>query len=251
MAQTAAPARVVSMLITYVTGDDLGVLESGPTVGDETTLEDARSIIEKFAIDLPEPVSACLDNPEAETPKPGDAFFEATETRLIARPQESLEAAAEMARGLGLHTEILGDALEGEARDVAGDQAALAGSATELPSVLLSGGELTVTIKGDGRGGPNTEFLLALAGALEGADNIHAIACDTDGIDGSENNAGAVIGPDTLQRAGVADLDLARMLDNNDAYSFFEALGDLVVCGPTLTNVNDFRAILVLPRSVT
>ncbi len=247
LAAAAAPARVVSLLISDVPGDDPGVIASGPTVPDETTLQDARAIIKKFAIELPDRVSAYLQNPDAETPKPGDAVFKTTQTRLVARPLESLEAAAEKAKELGLHAIILGDALEGEARDVAREQAALARASTELPCVLLSGGELTVTIKGNGRGGPNTEFLLALAAALDGAATIHAIACDTDGIDGSEDNAGAVIGPETVARAKAAGLDLVGLLENNDAYSFFEALDDLVVCGPTLTNVNDFRAILVLP----
>ncbi|MEE8350881.1 MAG: glycerate kinase [Rhodospirillales bacterium] len=246
LAAAAAPARVVSLLISDVPGDDPGVIASGPTVPDETTLQNARDIVEKFAIELPDRVWAYLQNPDAETPKPGDAVFEITQTRLVARPLESLEAAAEKAKELGLHTVILGDALEGEARDVAREQAALARASTELPCLLLSGGELTVTIKGDGRGGPNTEFLVSLAAALDGAENIHAIACDTDGIDGSEDNAGAVIGPETVARAKAAGLNLAGLLENNDAYSFFEALDDLVISGPTLTNVNDFRAILVL-----
>jgi len=246
LAAAAAPARVVSLLISDVPGDDPGVIASGPTVPDETTLQNARDIIEKFAIEVPDRVWAYLQNPDAETPKPGDAVFEITQTRLVARPLESLEAAAEKAKELGLHTVILGDALEGEARDVAREQAVLARASTELPCLLLSGGELTVTIKGDGRGGPNTEFLVSLAAALDGAENIHAIACDTDGIDGSEDNAGAVIGPETVARAKAAGLNLAGLLENNDAYSFFEALDDLVISGPTLTNVNDFRAILVL-----
>jgi len=246
LAAAAAPARVVSLLISDVPGDDPGVIASGPTVPDETTLQNARDIIEKFAIELPDRVWAYLQNPNAETPKPDDAVFEITQTRLVARPLESLEAAAEKAKELGLHTVILGDALEGEARDVAREQAVLARASTELPCLLLSGGELTVTIKGDGRGGPNTEFLVSLAAALDGAENIHAIACDTDGIDGSEDNAGAVIGPETVARAKAAGLNLAGLLENNDAYSFFEALDDLVISGPTLTNVNDFRAILVL-----
>lgn len=245
LAEAAAPAKVVSLLISDVPGDDPAVIASGPTVGDGTTTADALAVLEKFSVDVPERVTAWLKGGEAETPKPGDGVFAATETRIIARPQDSLEAAAEKAKDLGLAAVILGDAIEGEARDVARDHARLALDA-EPGTVLLSGGEVTVTIKGDGgRGGPNTEYLVAMAGALGGAANIHAMACDTDGIDGSEDNAGAVIGPTTLARAKDLGFDPAAYLDGNDAYTFFEALGDLVVTGPTLTNVNDFRAILV------
>ncbi|MDA1090398.1 MAG: glycerate kinase [Proteobacteria bacterium] len=258
LAQAAAPARVISLMISDVPGDDPAVIASGPTVADATTTADALAVLEKFSIQVPKNVTAWLNGGGAETPKPGDAIFKGGETRMIARPQGSLEAAAKKAKDLGLTALILGDAIEGEARDVAREHARLARAVAagdgpvKAPAVLLSGGEVTVTIKGDGgRGGPNTEYLLALAEALEGADAIHAIACDTDGIDGSEDNAGAVIGPETLARAKAAGLDAADFLNGNDAYSFFEALDDLVVTGPTLTNVNDFRAILVLHQNLT
>jgi len=254
LAQAAAPAQVVSLMISDVPGDDPAVIASGPTVADATTTADARAILEKFSVDVPASVTAWLDGDEAETPNPGDDVFDATDTIIVARPQGSLDAAAAMAGELGLATLILGDAIEGEARDVALEHADLARAIAagegpvQAPAVLLSGGEVTVTIRGDGGcGGPNTEYLLAMALALDGADNIHVLACDTDGIDGSEDNAGAHIGPDTLQRAKDAGLDAAAFLNGNDAYTFFEGLGDLVVTGPTLTNVNDFRAILVLP----
>jgi hydroxypyruvate reductase len=255
LAQAAAPARVVSLMISDVPGDDPAVIASGPTVADATTTADALHILERFSIDVPARVTAWLGGAEAETPKPGDAVFDATQTIIVARPQGSLEAAARAAEEMGLTPVILGDAIEGEARDVAlshaelahGELARAAALDSGRPSVLLSGGEVTVTLRGDGgRGGPNTEFLLALALALDGAPAIHAMACDTDGIDGSEDNAGAVIGPETLARAIDAGLDAKAYLMSNDAYSFFQRLGDLVVTGPTLTNVNDFRAILVL-----
>ncbi len=246
LALSAAPAKVVSLMISDVPGDDPAVIASGPTVADATTTADALRVLERFSIDVPAGVTAWLDGTEAETPKPGDAVFENTVNRIVARPQGSLEAAARAAEEMGLTPVILGDAIEGEARDVALAHAERARDAAR-PSVLLSGGEVTVTLKGDGgRGGPNTEYLLALALAFDGAPAIHAMACDTDGIDGSEDNAGAVIGPETLGRAKEAGLDARAYLDGNDAYSFFESLGDLVVTGPTLTNVNDFRAILVL-----
>jgi hydroxypyruvate reductase len=254
LAQAAAPAQVVSLMISDVPGDDPAVIASGPTVADATTTADARAILEKFSVDVPASVTAWLDGDEAETPNPGDEVFDAADTIIVARPQGSLDAAAAMAGELGLATLILGDAIEGEARDVALSHADLARAIAagegpvQAPAVLLSGGEVTVTIRGDGgRGGPNTEYLLAMALALDGADGIHVMACDTDGIDGSEDNAGAHIGPDTLLRARDAGLDAAALLNGNDAYTFFEGLGDLVVTGPTLTNVNDFRAILVLP----
>jgi len=251
LAQAAAPAKVVSLMISDVPGDDPAVIASGPTVADATTTADALQVLERFSIDVPASVTAWLGGAEAETPKPGDAVFADTENCIVARPQGSLEAAARAAEEMGLTPVILGDAIEGEARDVAFSHAELAHAelarAAARPSVLLSGGEVTVTLKGDGgRGGPNTEYLLALALALDGAPAIHAMACDTDGIDGSEDNAGAVIGPETLARAKDAGLDAKAYLDGNDAYSLFQSLGDLVVTGPTLTNVNDFRAILVL-----
>ncbi len=252
LAAAAGRARVASLLISDVPGDDPAVIASGPTVPDRSTLKDARAVIERFEIALPPAVAACLADPANETPKPGDPAFGNAETVIVARPRESLEAAAREAAKAGLKTVILGDAIEGEARDVAADQARLALAVrtnekpVAAPAALLSGGETTVTVRGSGKGGRNTEFLLALAIALDGAPGIYAIACDTDGIDGSEDNAGAVIGPTTLARGRAAGLDAGKHLDNNDAYSYFARLGDLVVTGPTLTNVNDFRAILVL-----
>ena len=246
LAQAAAPAKVVSLMISDVPGDDPAVIASGPTVADATTTADAIRVLERFSIDVPAGVTAWLGGNAAETPKPGDAVFADTENRIVARPLGSLEAAARAAEEMGLTPVILGDAIEGEARDVAKAHAELA-RAAKAPTVLLSGGEVTVTLRGDGgRGGPNTEYLLAMALVLDGAPAIHVMACDTDGIDGSEDNAGAVIGPETLARAIDAGLDAKAYLDGNDAYSFFHGLGDLVVTGPTLTNVNDFRAILVL-----
>ena len=253
LAAAASPAGIVSLLISDVPGDDPAVIASGPTVADPTTTEDALGVIEKFAIDVPPAVADALRSAAAETPKPGSPAFESTNTRIVARPQGSLEAAASKVEEMGWTAVILGDAIEGEARDVARQHATLAlgtmetGKPAKPPAVLLSGGEVTVTLKGKGRGGPNTEYLLALALALDGVVGIHALACDTDGIDGSEDNAGAVIGPKTLARARDLGLDAVKYLADNDAYGYFEALGDLVVSGPTLTNVNDFRAILLSP----
>ena len=251
LAAAAHPARVVSLLISDVPGDDPAVIGSGPTVADPTTTAEALAVIEKYGIEVPEHVTAYLQSAEAETPKPGDPAFDNTETIIVARPRGSLEAAAGAAEQAGLTPSVLGDAIEGEARAVAWEHAklalavALGDGPMAAPGVLLSGGEVTVTLAGSGRGGPNTEYLLALALALDGAEGIYAMACDTDGIDGSEDNAGAVIGPDTLSRARDQGLNAEAFLENNDAYSFFEALGDLVVTGPTLTNVNDFRAIII------
>jgi hydroxypyruvate reductase len=252
LAAAANGARVASLLISDVPGDDPAVIASGPTVPDCSTLEDARAVIDKYAIDVPLAVARALADPANETPKPGDAPFKNAQSVIIARPRESLEAAARVAKDAGFAVRILGDAIEGEARAVAAEQARLALAVADAddpikpPAALLSGGETTVTIRGKGRGGRNSEFLLALAIALDGRPGVHAIACDTDGIDGSEDNAGAVIGPTTLERARKKGLEARTFLDGNDAYSFFAALGDLVVTGPTLTNVNDFRAILVL-----
>jgi glycerate 2-kinase len=253
LAAAAHPARCVSLLISDVPGDDPATIASGPTVGDPTTLEDARAVLEKYGIEPPEAVARHLEKPGSETPKPEDAQLARSEVRMIAAPQTSLEAAAELARESGVTPLILGDAIEGEAREVARVMAAMAqqaarhGQPAPAPCVLLSGGETTVTLRGQGRGGRNAEFLLALCVALKGAPGIHAIACDTDGIDGSEDNAGALLSPDSLQRAEAKGVSAKARLADNDGYGFFEALGDLVVTGPTLTNVNDFRAILILP----
>ena len=252
LAAQAAPAKVVSLLISDVPGDDPGVIGSGPTVPDPTSFGDARAIVEKFNIKLPNAVARYLECGEPETPKPGDPIFAGTDVRLTARPSASLVAAAEKARKTGLNVHILSDALEGEARDVAAEHAKLAISIRDCnepiatPAIILSGGELTVTITGSGGGGPNGEYMLAMAIELNGAERIYAIACDTDGIDGSEDNAGAQISPDTLARAAESSVDAKAHLLNNDSYGFFSELGDLVMTGPTYTNVNDFRAILVL-----
>ncbi len=254
LAAAAAPARVVTLIISDVPGDDPASIASGPTVPDPTSFADARAILARYGIAAPAPVRAHLEAGAEETPKPGDARLTGAETVLIARPRDALEAAAARARDAGIEPLILGDAIEGEAREVARDmagsarQAARHGRPAAPPSVQLSGGETTVTLRGKGRGGRNAEFLLALALALDGAPGIFALACDTDGIDGTEDNAGALIGPDTLTRAAAAGLDPEARLADNDGYGFFAALGDLVVTGPTLTNVNDFRAILVLTR---
>jgi hydroxypyruvate reductase len=251
LAAAAHPARVVSLLISDVPGDDPAVIGSGPTVPDPSTFEDALAIIERYRIEPPAKVLEYLRAAADETPKPGDPRLEGTETVVIAKPQASLEAAAALARERGLGALILGDAIEGEAREVAKVLAAIAFQVRRHrqpaapPCVLLSGGETTVTVRGQGRGGRNVEFLLALAVQLNGVRGISALAADTDGIDGSEDNAGAMVTPDTLARAEALGLDAKARLADNDGYGFFSALGDLVVTGPTLTNVNDFRAILV------
>ena len=252
LARAAAPARLISLLISDVPGDDAGVIGSGPTVPDPTTFAEARAIVARHAMKLPPAAQALLDSGTDESPKPGDPAFANTDVRLTARPAASLEAARALAAEAGYDVIVLGDALEGEARDVAREHAEIARAIragtglVKAPAVVLSGGELTVTMKGKGKGGPNGEYMLAMAIALEGAEGIHAIACDTDGIDGSEDNAGATIGPDTLARARAAGLDAAAFLADNDSYGFFNSIGDLVMTGPTYTNVNDFRALLVL-----
>lgn len=251
LAAAAAPAAMVTLAISDVPGDDLSVIASGPTVPDPSTLAEARAVLAHYGIAVPAAVAARLANPAAETPKPGDPAFLRASAHLIAGPQDSLEAAAAIARGAGVTPIILGDAIEGEAAEVARVMAGIArqcvrhGQPGAAPCVLISGGETTVTVRGTGRGGRNAEFLLGLAVALDGHPGIHAIACDTDGIDGTEDNAGAILGSDSLARARALGLDPRAMLANNDGYGFFRALGDLIVTGPTLTNVNDFRAILI------
>ena len=255
LAAAAAPARVVSLLISDVPGDDPAVIASGPTVPDPTSFADAAAVLEKYAITEPAAVIAHLRAARDETPKPGDPRLARGVTTIIARPQDSLEAAAAVARRADFTPVILGDSIEGEARDVALVHAGIArqvaryGQPAKAPAVLLSGGETTVTVRGRGRGGRNAEFLLALAVALNGTPGIHALAGDTDGIDGTEDNAGALLGPDSLARAAALGIDGRRLLADNDGYGFFSALGDLVVTGPTRTNVNDFRAILIEPTT--
>ncbi len=251
LAAAAAPARVVGLIISDVPGDDPATIASGPTAPDPTTTADALAILRRYAIDAPASVLARLESAAAETPKPGDPRFANVSNVIVAAPRLSLAAAAAAARSAGVTPLDLGDAIEGEAREVGKAFAGIALSAARRgepargPCVLISGGETTVTVKGKGRGGRNSEFLLGLAIGLDGAPRIWALAGDTDGIDGSEGNAGAIVAPDTLERAAALGLNPRARLDDNDAYSFFEALGDLVVTGPTLTNVNDFRAILI------
>jgi len=255
LAAAAHPARVVTLTISDVPGDDPAVIASGPTVPDRTTFADAREILAKYHIAEPVSVVEHLRAAHEETPKPGDPRLAGTQVHLIATPQQSLEAAAEVARQAGVTPLILGDGLEGESRDVALVHAGIArqvvrhGQPVASPCVLLSGGETTVTVRGKGRGGRNVEFLLALALALDGEPGVFALAGDTDGVDGTEDNAGAMVTPDTLQRASAHGLDAKAHLADNDGYSFFSGIGDLVKTGPTLTNVNDFRAILILPAA--
>ena len=244
LARAAAPARLEALLVSDVPGDDPAIIASGPTVPDPTTFADARDVIEQYDVAVPAAVEAHLTATADESPKPGDPCFANTAVRLIAAPSMALAAAADVARAAGYAVETLGDAIEGEARTVAAEHARRALAAAP-GTIILSGGELTVTLAGEGRGGPNAEYGLALAMALDGAPNIHALACDTDGIDGSEDNAGARIGPDTLARAAAADVDPRAALAANDSYGVFATIGDLVITGPTHTNVNDFRAILI------
>jgi hydroxypyruvate reductase len=253
LAARCAPARVVTLLISDVPGDDPAVIGSGPTVPDPTTCADALRILQRYGLDIPPAARAGLESGAFETPKPGDARFAGHPVHMIATPQQSLEAAAARARAAGVEAHILSDEIEGESREVGKVHAALAravahrGQPFAKPCVILSGGETTVTVKSKGgRGGRAGEFLLGCAIALQGQPGVHVLAADTDGIDGIEDNAGAVVTPDTLARALDAGMKAAEYLDRNDAYSFFAGLGDLVVPGPTFTNVNDFRALLVL-----
>ena len=258
LAAAAAPARVVTLAISDVPGDDPAIIGSGPTVADPTRFADARAVLAKYGIDEPAAVLAHLAAAADETPKPGDPIFARTSFALVASPLQALAAAADAASARGIAPVVLSDRIEGEARDVAAVHAAIAlqisagrfrvgDRVVSPPAVLLSGGETTVSVRGNGRGGRNSEFLLALAAHLDGAPGIAALACDTDGIDGTEDNAGAIVYPDTIARAASRGILIKEALLQNDGYGFFAALGDLVVTGPTLTNVNDFRAILVLP----
>ncbi len=258
LAAACAPARVATLTISDVPGDDASVIASGPTVPDASTCADALAILRRYRIAVPPAVEAQLESGALETPKPGDAVFAGHQLHMIATPQQSLEAAAQFARSAGLAAHILSDEIEGESREVGKVHAALAravarrGAPFARPCVILSGGETTVTVRPQpegaprGRGGRAGEFCLGLAHALQGQPGVWALAADTDGIDGVEDNAGALVTPDTLQRAAAQGLKADAFLDRNDAYGYFSALGDLVVTGPTHTNVNDFRALLVL-----
>ena len=251
LAAACHPASVVTLLISDVPGDAPSDIASGPTVADASSCADALAIVDRYKIALPAVVRELLTSGTGESIKPGDARLARAETRMITAPQIALEAAATVARVAGITPYILGDSLEGEARDVAKAlagitrQVVLHGQPFKRPCVLLSGGETTVTIKGTGRGGRNVEFLLALGIALDGLPGVHALAGDTDGVDGIEEIAGAMLAPDSLARAWAMDINPRNSLDRNDAHGFFQALGDSVITGPTLTNVNDFRAILI------
>lgn len=258
LAAACYPAQVVTLTISDVPGDDPSVIASGPTVPDASTCADALAILNRYQISIPESVRAALQAGQLETPKPGDAHFEGHEVHLIATPQQSLEAAAAAAREAGMAVYVLSDEMEGESREVGKVHAALAravakhGEPFAKPCVILSGGETTVTIRprqpgaAKGRGGRAGEFCLGLAQALQGQEKVWALAADTDGIDGIEDNAGARVSPCTLKRAAEKNLRISDHLDRNDAYGYFSAIDDLVITGPTHTNVNDFRAILVL-----
>ena len=261
LAAACAPARVVTLTISDVPGDDPSIIASGPTVPDASTCADALAILQRYAIEVPPALHAALESGAMETPKPGDAIFTGHEVHMIATPQQSLQAAADAARAAGIKAYILSDEMEGESREVGKVHAALARAVAhkdqpfEKPCVILSGGETTVTIRPQpagadksqrGRGGRAGEFCMGLALALQGQSGVYALAADTDGIDGIEDNAGAYVAPDTLARARAHGMKLDQYLDRNDAYGYFEPLGDLVITGPTHTNVNDFRAILVL-----
>jgi hydroxypyruvate reductase len=258
LAAACAPAQVVTLTISDVPGDDPSVIASGPTVPDATSCADAVAILQRYGIEVPGAIMSLLEQGALETPKPGDAVFNGHAVHMIATPQQSLEAAAAAARAAGVDAHILSDEIEGESREVGKVHAALAravarrGEPFARPCVILSGGETTVTVKKQpegtprGRGGRAGEFCLGLAQALQGEANVWALAADTDGIDGVEDNAGAFVAPDTLARALAQGMKADRFLDRNDAYGYFSALGDLVVTGPTHTNVNDFRAILVI-----
>jgi hydroxypyruvate reductase len=257
LAAAACPARMLALLISDVPGDDPALIGSGPTVGDTSTPADALAILTRHDIDMPTSVQAVLEGGSGVL-RPDDARLRHTENVIYAAPSQSLAAAAAMAQAAGIDTQVLGDAIEGEARDVAAAHAAQALQVQRELSpgqtaLLLSGGELTVTRRGDGIGGPNAEYALALAIALDGAPGIDAIACDTDGVDGAAEVAGAIIGPDTLHRAAELDANPMAALTRNDAHSFFDTLGAQVITGPTLTNVNDFRAVLIrrVPRDAT
>lgn len=251
LAAACYPARVLTLLISDVPGDAPSNIASGPTVADPSSCADALAIVQRYQMDLAPHLLAALQSPAAESVKPGDPRLSRNTLRIVATPQMALEAAAQVARDAGLNAHILGDAIEGEARDVGKVMAAIAlqvadrGQPFATPCVLLSGGETTVTVRGNGRGGRNVEFLLSTAIALDGHARIHGLAADTDGVDGQEEIAGAYFAPDTLARAWSLGLAPKNCLANNDGHGFFGALGDAEITGPTLTNVNDFRALLI------
>lgn len=251
LALACAPAQVVTLVISDVPGDDAAMIASGPTFVDDTTCADALAILRSYDIYIPAAIEKYLASGKGETPKPGDGRFSNHRHHIIATAQDALEAAAAVARSAGITPYILSCGIEGQARDAGLMHAAIAKQIAKFdqpfnkPCVILSGGETTVAVRGSGRGGRNAEFLLSLAIALDGAPSIYAISCDTDGIDGTENNAGALLSPDSLKRAVDLGLCPKALLENNDGYSFFSALNDLVITGPTRTNVNDFRAVLI------
>ncbi|WP_246217465.1 glycerate kinase type-2 family protein [Paraburkholderia panacisoli] len=251
LAAACFPARVVNLIISDVPADAASDIASGPTVPDTTTCADALAVLRRYEICASPAAIALLEKGLTETLKPGDPRLPNIETHLIATPQLALEAAATKSREAGIEVHILGDAIEGEARDVGAVMAGIAkqvsrrGQPFRAPCILLSGGETTVTIRGDGRGGRNVEFLLSLGVALNGEPGVFALAGDTDGVDGQEEIAGALLRPDTLERARERGIRESERLENNDAHGFFQALGDSVITGPTLTNVNDFRAIFI------
>lgn len=251
LAAAAAPAQVFCLMISDVPHDDPSVIASGPTVPDPTTKADALQILERYAIEVPVSIRSLLTGEGGETPKPSDPVFANVTNTIVARPAEMVAAVERRASEKGLKVVSLGADLEGEARDLGMEHARLAkrlkgGRADEKPVLIVSGGETTVTVRGEGRGGRNAEYALGLAVGLDGADDIWGLACDTDGIDGVEDNAGVVVTPDTLKRAGEEGFNVQDVLERNDAYSLFAALNDLVVTGPTRTNVNDLRLILIL-----
>jgi len=256
LAAAAAPAQVITLSISDVPGDDPAVVGSGPTVADPTRFEEARAILEKYSIVAPEPVRQHLERAEQETPKPEDEIFNEARVETVANAQISLQAAAEAARSQGIETIILSDCMEGEARDIALAHTAIArqvirhGQPIKAPCLILSGGETTVTVRGKGRGGRNAEFLLALTVDLDGQTGVYALAGDTDGIDGTEDNAGVICAPDTISRAAAVGVSAKQCLLDNNGYAFFEAAESLVMTGPTLTNVNDFRAVYVTQEAI-
>lgn len=251
LAVAAGAAQVTTWIISDIPGDDPSFVSSGPTVADHTTLAQARDILAKYAISVPAPIATALDNPANETPDPDALGIAGGETVIVACARDALAAAATLARDNNYMITDLGDQLQAEAKHLGASHAALARrlSRDGKRRAIISGGETTVTVVNpSGRGGRNLEYLLAMAIALDGAPGISALACDTDGIDGTEDAAGAMIFPDTLSRAAALGVDAAAYLARNDAYLFFEKLGDLVITGPTLTNVNDFRVILIDPE---